>query len=152
MAVSSVPRPGHGSSDNVFFISPTEPGNWHVYQRIASVPYSKVDNEHLDIHTDQHLAVRVLVYLACPRAPYKNPDSSVVAATVSEGAIAAHFGVSVRTIKRSMKTITEWGYVRTRRRQISGYNGKEFVWDYHVYRSKMMNPHWVKAQAQARQE
>ena len=140
MSTQTIP---HSSPHRNGFAPPSSFGDFVVHERVSPVPYCIVDREHLDICTKKHLAVRVLVYLTTRPEVARQPDGSVRKWTVSEAAIAHHFGMSPRSIDDAIKTLTEWGFVRTRRRAI---RQREFVWDWHIFKSPSMNPWWVKAQ------
>lgn len=138
MSAQTIP---HSSPSCKGFAPPSSFGDFVVHERVSPVPYCIVDREHLDIRTKKHLAVRVLVYLTTRPEVMRQSDGSVRKWTVSEAAIASHFGMSPRSIDDAIKTLTEWGYVRTRRRAI---RQREFVWDWHIFKTPEMNPWWVK--------
>jgi hypothetical protein len=119
-------------------------GNTTLHERIAPVTYTCVDDDILWLHADtKDFAARVLCYLTTRPMPW----------TMSEGAIAAKFGVDTKKVKRAISWLTAQGYCRTRRRKVrhgifedGRVSSNVYVWDWYIYEVPRMNPDFVKRQ------
>lgn len=144
MAISSLP---HAENPSASVFRTPSAGDWMIHEPITSRQYERVLRMHLDAFTGSPLTRCILHDLAYPAIPRVSPDSPMVKGTISQGLLADRYSVSVSTIKRSMKLLTDGGFIRTRQRRIRrGYNGPETLWDYHIYKVPEMNPDFVKRQ------